>query len=335
MNVSMWVKAVQIIPRMSKEEWKQLDVIAKWLVMTRFAVMIMTFNSAAVAGILAWKNGEFNFLLWLLVTVGLIMAHATNNILNDVTDYRRGVDTGNYYRSQYGPQPLEHGLMTMRGVMTYAAVTGAIALACGFALVYVRGPLALALLAAGAFFVVFYTWPLKYIGLGELAVLIVWGPLMVGGGYYCVTGAWSWPVVLASIPYALGPVTVIFGKHIDKNKDDRAKGIHTLPVIIGEKAARYTVLVLFALEYLLVFYMILIGFFSPAMLVIVLALTVLPPILPMFKAPKPDTKPENFPADVWPLWFSAACFIHTRRYGILFLLGLLIDAALKVTGIWH
>jgi 1,4-dihydroxy-2-naphthoate octaprenyltransferase len=335
MNVSMWVKAIQIIPRMSKEEWKKLDVVAKWLVMTRFAVMIMTFNSAAVAGILAWKDGEFNFLLWLLVAVGLIMAHATNNMLNDVTDYRRGVDTDNYYRSQYGPQPLEHGLMTMREVLAYAGVTGAIALACGIGLVYVRGPLALALLAAGAFFVLFYTWPLKYIGLGELAVLLVWGPLMVGGGYYCVTGAWSWPVVLASIPYALGPVTVIFGKHIDKRKDDMAKGIHTLPVIIGEKPARYTMLALIALEYLLVFYMILIGFFSPAMLVVVLAVAVLPPLLPMFRAPKPDARPESFPADVWPLWFSAACFVHTRRYGILFLVGLLIDAALKVAGIWH
>jgi 1,4-dihydroxy-2-naphthoate polyprenyltransferase len=334
MNVSMWVKAVQIIPRISKDEWSKLDVIAKWLIMTRFAVMIMTFNSAAVAGILAWKNGQFNLGLWLLVAVGLIMAHATNNILNDVTDHRRGVDAGNYYRSMYGPQPLEHGLMTMRQVMTYAAVTGAIALACGLALVYVRGPFVLALLAAGAFFVLFYTWPLKYIGLGELAVLIVWGPLMVGGGYYCITGEWSWPIVLASIPYALGPVTVIFGKHIDKSKDDRAKGIHTLPVIIGEKAARTMVLVFFALMYLLVIGLVLVGFFSPAMLIVLLALTVLPKILPMFRAPKPEEKPEGFADDVWPLWFSAACFVHTRRYGVLFLAGLLIDAALHLSGIW-
>ncbi len=45
-------------------------------------------------------------------------------------------------------------------------------------------------------------------------------------------------MVLASLPYALGPTTVIFGKHIDKLDADKAKGIHTLPVIIGEKAAR-------------------------------------------------------------------------------------------------
>jgi 1,4-dihydroxy-2-naphthoate polyprenyltransferase len=330
----MWVKAIQIIPRMSKEEWGKLDVIAKWLIMTRFAVMIMTFNSAAVAGILAWKNGQFNLGLWLLVVVGLIMAHATNNILNDVTDHRRGVDAGNYYRSQYGPQPLEHGLMTMRQVMTYAAVTGAIALACGLALVYVRGPFVLALLVLGAFFVLFYTWPLKYIGLGELAVLLVWGPLMVGGGYYCITGQWSWAVVAASIPYALGPVTVIFGKHIDKSKDDRAKRIHTLPVIIGEKAARTTVLVLFALMYVLVIGLVLARFFSPAMLIVLAALTVMPTILPMFKAAKPEVKPEGFADDVWPLWFSAACFVHTRRYGILFLVGLLIDAVLHLSGLW-
>ena len=57
--------------------------------------------------------------------------------------------------------------------------------------------LALALMAAGAFFVLFYTWPLKYIGLGELAVIIVWGPLMVGGGYFVVTGDWSWQAALA------------------------------------------------------------------------------------------------------------------------------------------
>ena len=66
--------------------------------------------------------------------------------------------------------------------------------------------------ALGAFFVVFYTWPLKYGGLGELAVLVVWGPLMIGGGYYAITGAWNPYVVLASLPYALSTTAIIFGK---------------------------------------------------------------------------------------------------------------------------
>ena len=75
----------------------------------------------------------------------------------------------------------------------------------------------------------FYTWPLKYIGLGELAVIIVWGPLMIGGGYYVITGQWSWKVVLASLPYALGPTTVIFGKHIDKHDPTRPRASTPCP----------------------------------------------------------------------------------------------------------
>ena len=75
----------------------------------------------------------FDFGSWFLLALGLIMAHATNNLLNDFTDYSRGVDQDNYYRSQYGPQPLVHGLMTKRELLTYAALTGAIALAAGLA----------------------------------------------------------------------------------------------------------------------------------------------------------------------------------------------------------
>ena len=127
-----------------------------------------------------------------------------------------------------------------------------------------RGWPAVVLLALGAFFVLFYTWPLKYIGLGELAVIIVWGPLMIGGGYYVITGQWDWNVVLASLPYALGPTTVIFGKHIDKHDPDKAKGIHTLPVIIGERAARGRgERHVHCLQYVLVIYLVITGFFTP------------------------------------------------------------------------
>src|SRR4030066_446289 len=134
MNPSMWLKALQVIPHVSKDEWKKLDLISKWLISTRAAVLIMTFLSAAFAGIFAFRDGSFNLLKWLLVTLGLIFSHATNNLLNDYTDFTRGVDKDNYYRAQYGPQPLVHGLMTKRQHLTYAAVTGAIALLIGLVL---------------------------------------------------------------------------------------------------------------------------------------------------------------------------------------------------------
>jgi 1,4-dihydroxy-2-naphthoate polyprenyltransferase len=324
MNVAMWQKALRVIPRITKEEWEQLDVISRWLISTRAAVLIMTFISGAIAGILAIRDGQFNFWYWLLLTVGLIMAHATNNLLNDYTDYRKGVDKDNYYRAQYGPQPLVHGLMTSKQLLTYALVTGLVALASGAVLVAIHGWLALLLLGMGAFFVLFYTFPLKYIALGEIAVLIVWGPLMVGGGYYVITGDWNWNVVIAGLVYALGVTTVIFGKHIDKEEVDRSKRIFTLPVVIGEKASRYAVLGMIVLQYLSVIYLTLTGFFSPLLLIVFLAVPELLRILPMFRQPKPEEKPEDFP-DVWPNYFVAAAFVHNRRFGLFFLLGLILD----------
>jgi 1,4-dihydroxy-2-naphthoate octaprenyltransferase len=48
-------------------------------------------------------------------------------------------------------------------------------------------------------------------------------------------------------------------------------------------------------------------------------------IIPIFRNPKPEEKPENYP-DVWPNYFVAAAFVHNRRFGLFFLLGLMLNA---------
>jgi 1,4-dihydroxy-2-naphthoate octaprenyltransferase len=330
-DFGMWSKALQGVPRISKEEWDGLDVVSRWLIATRAMALVLSFISATIAGLLALQAGQFNLWVWLLLTVGLCMAHGTNNLLNDYTDYSRGVDKGNYFRAQYGPQPLEHGLLTKRQLLTYAAVTGLIAAAAGVALILYRDGLTVILMAVGAFFVLFYTWPLKYIGLGELALLLVWGPLMVGGGYYVLTGDWSWNVALAGLSYSLGVAAALMGKHIDKLDMDAAKKIRTLPVLLGDRLARYTTLAFIILQYLLVVYLILIGFFTPLMLVVFLSVPMfLRTVLPMYRNPRPPERPESYPADIWPLWYVASAFAFSRRFGILFLLGLILDTILRL-----
>jgi 1,4-dihydroxy-2-naphthoate octaprenyltransferase len=327
MNFAMWRKALKIIPRISNEEWEKLDIISKWLIASRAAVLVMTFLSAALAGVFAYQAGKFDLGLWLLVTFGLLFAHATNNLLNDYTDFVRGVDQDNYYRAQYGPQTLVHGLLDKSGLLIYAALTGLLAVLCGTALVYLRGGLTLTLMGLGIFFVLFYTWPLKYIALGEIAVLIVWGPLMIGGGYYSIAGEWNWQVVMASLPYALGVTGVIFGKHIDKYEADKAKKIYTLPIVLGEKLSRYTVVGMLALQYVSTIYLVAIEFFTPVLLIVFFALPTFLQIWPMFKAPKPGEKPKDFP-DIWPNYFVAGAFQHNRRFGSLFILGLIANVIL-------
>jgi 1,4-dihydroxy-2-naphthoate octaprenyltransferase len=324
----MWGRALDRMPRLSPSEWQALDPVARWLVACRASVLFMTFTAAALGGLMAWRADAFSWGLWLATVLGLVFAHATNNLLNDYTDSRRGIDTNNYYRNQYGVHVLEDGLMSEGEFWQYVGVTAGIALALGGWLILQRAGLTLNLMLAGGFFVLFYTWPLKYYGLGEPAVLLVWGPLMVGGSYYVLAGEWSWPVTWLSLVFALGPTTVLFGKHTDKLEADRGKGVNTLPVILGEARSRHWVLAMIAAQYLLCAALVVTGSFGWPLLLVLAGLPLLPELCAVFGAPKPRCAPAGYPADVWPLWFSAHAFRHTRRFTTLFLAGLVLDTLL-------
>ena len=333
-DFAMWRKALNVIPEVTKDEWSQLDVVSRWLISTRAAVLIMTFISAALAGLFALRDQTFQVIPWLAIAFGLIMAHAANNIFNDYTDFIRGVDKDNYFRTIYGAQPIASGLMTKRQHLTYFAVTGILALAAGIYLIALNAwdPTIWVLLGLGAFFVLFYTWPLKGFALGEVAVLIVWGPLMIGGGYYVMSHVWDWNVVIASLPYVLGVTTVIFGKHIDKIEIDREKKIYTLPVLIGEKAGRYSILAMMVLPYIFTAYLIAIKFFTPVMAIVLFALPTFFKVYPLLLKPKPTERPVDFPDGQggWPLYFAPLGFWNNRSFGMLFMLGLLVDVLLRI-----
>ncbi len=323
-DIAMWGRALTAMPRISRADWDGLDLVSRWLIATRSAVIVMTFTSAAFAG-------AFDATLFVFVTAGLCLAHATNNLVNDLTDHWKGVDRGNYFRTQYGPQTVEDGFLSVRQLILWAAVTGGAALAIGLYLVFVseRGGITLALLATGLFFVLFYTFPLKYIGLGEPAVLLVWGPLMVGGSYFVITGEWSNEVAVASLAYALGPTAVLFGKHTDKLSFDSAKKIRTLPVLLGESLSRKVTVGLLLAQYPVIGWLVYTGFFNPVMLVSFGSIFSLRRVFEVFAHPRPEKPPKSLPEGVWPLWFVGVAFWFTRRYSAFFLVGLLLDVALS------
>ena len=343
MDVQMWVKALKIIPHVSKEEWDKLDIISRWLVATRAAVLVMTVTASVIAGLLAATDGRFIWWRFLLVLLGLSFAHASNNLVNDLTDSRHGVDKDNYFRTLYGPQPLEAGLLTNRQMHTYIGVSGAIAALCGIILILTQQSstggnpwVTLGLMAVGTLFVLFYTYPLKFVALGEPTVLLVWGPLMVAGGYYAITGMWNWGTVWASLPYGLAVTAVIFGKHLDKRTEDREKHIHTLISLISEKAGRISVLVMWALMYLLPvgFIWLVPQYFSWPMFLVWLTPLLLKRnerqfIWDAFTHPRPVEAPETAKS-FWPLWFVAAAMMHTRLYGGILVLGMIIQTLWKV-----
>jgi 1,4-dihydroxy-2-naphthoate octaprenyltransferase len=174
-----------------------------------------------------------------------------------------------------------------------------------------------------------YTAPplrLKKRGLGEPTVLAVWGPLMVGGCYYAATGSIPAGILLASIPYGLLCTAVLMGKHIDKIPWDTPEGIHTLPVIMGERTARLVTQGMMVAFYVITFVLVVDGVVPWPAIAAVLGLPVLFKVWPQFGKPRPSEPPKDFP--IWPLWFAPLAFVHTRRAGALLVLGLIAGAVL-------
>jgi len=308
----------------------KVDVVSKWLVLVRACVFPLTVTSAAIGGLLAVGAPGFDPWLFGLAGFGLLLAHAANNLMNDLFDLESSIDTQSYPRALYAPHPVLSGLISKRGLVVAALVVNLFSLGVLIALTAERGWAILAFALGGFFVSAGYAAPpfrLKKRGLGEPGVFIVWGPLMVGGTYYASTGSIPGEIIAASVPYALLATTVLMGKHIDKLPWDKPAKIGTLPVLLGEHTARAA-----TLGMMLGFYV------STGALVIAGALPVwtllsfaggfrLVQVWRAYMEPKPAEPPKGYP--VWPLWYAPVAFVHARRAGALFLVGLAIAAIIR------
>lgn len=300
-----------------------VDSVTRWIVVTRAAVLPMTLFAGAVAGLLAVGHPGFNSLDLLLAVVGITAAHLANNLMNDLFDTSVGGDTASYPRALYAPHPLLSGLVTKRRLWTAIGLTNAVDLVILVVLTARRGWPIVAFALGGFLLSVAYTAPplrLKKIGLGEPDVLVVWGPLMVGGTFYATTGSIPWQVWLASIPYGLLCTSVLMGKHVDKIPYDAPVGTRTLPVLLGDRRARHLTLALMVAFYLLVAVSVAVGALPWPALLSLGALPRLVKLWPYYLKPPPHEPPADFP--VWPLWYAAIAFLHVRLAGLLLVIGL-------------
>ena len=306
----------------------RLDPVSKWLVLTRAAVLPMTLTAGLVGGLLAVRQPGFSWGWYVLALVGILLAHAANNLMNDLFDAEVGADTAGYPRALYAPHPILSGLISRKGLAGASLLVNTVDLAILVVLTVARGWPILVFGLAGFFLSAAYTAPplrLKKRALGEPDVLVVWGPLMVGGTYYAALGRVGWHVILASIPYGLLCTAVLMGKHIDKIPWDAPAGTTTLPVLLGERAGRRVTQGLMVAFYVLVVACVAVRALPWPALASLAALPALAKVWTPFSRPRPDAPPEGFP--VWPLWFAAVAFMHTRRAGALLVAGLAVAAA--------
>lgn len=333
---------------------RPMDRISKWLIITRSCVFSMTFLSGLLGGMLAALDGTFLFGRWLIVLVGLILAHAANNMVNDLFDVREGIDTGDYPRAAYAPHPLLDGLVSRGGLVAAILLCNLVDFGIAVYLTRLCGWPVMAFAVGGFLASVFYVAPplkLKQRGLGELAIFLIWGPLMIAGTYYVLAGSVPARIWMASVPYGLAVTVALMGKHLDKADKDRAKGVNTLPVVLGrDRALLATQLMVWA------FYLVIVGLAAAGGLpwIALLSLVSLPRanrFLVTLSRPMPATPQEAFsmaedaipkdlkerfdptlPADeypLWPLWYVVWAVWWVRQAGAWFVVGLFVAAILR------
>ncbi len=322
----------RILAQGNLPEGRTIDGVSRWLLITRACVFSMTITSALIGGLLAGATApSVHWGYFTLALAGLVFAHAANNMINDFFDTTGGVDTAEYTRALYAPHPLLSGLISKGGLIASIAAVNLLDLAILMALTSARGWPVVAFAMAGLFISVFYVAPplkLKHHGLGEPGVFIVWGPLMICGTYYVTAGTlpgWMW---IASIPYAITVTTVLIGKHVDKFEQDSARGIHTLPVILGRETSLRLNQALMIAFYPIVIGLVLTGALGWGVLLVLGALPRLVQVLKAYNAPKPAAPPPGY--RIWPLWYVALAFHHNKLAGGLFVLGLVVNLVLGV-----
>jgi 1,4-dihydroxy-2-naphthoate octaprenyltransferase len=237
-----------------------------WFLATRPWSFTMTAISVGVGGAVAALDGAFDVWLFLLTLVGAVCVHGATNLINDYFDYKSGVDRPGAPTTLYRPHPLVEELIFPQTVLTISLILYAIAAMIGLELIRLKGAGLLWFILVGAIASFFYTaGPIKYkyLALGELAVFLMWGPVIVGGTYFVQRGLLSLDAVLISVPFGLLVALVLLANNLRDIDYDRSAGIATLGTLLGQQKTRVLYQGLILLAYLAIALLIALKILSP------------------------------------------------------------------------
>ena len=204
---------------------------------TSAAAMMVGGCVAAADGTLSWP--------WLAITgCALFCVEVAKNAWGEVFDYDSGTDlaVAAEDRTDFsgGKRVLVDALLSRSQTWGMAFGFGAAALVLGTAVVFLREPLAFWIGAIGVLLGWSYHGPplrLAYRGLGELDVVLCYGPLIVLSTYLIQAGTLSWPAFWLSLPLGLLVAAFLWVNEFPDYLADAGAGKRNLIVRLGRRRA--------------------------------------------------------------------------------------------------
>lgn len=204
-----------------------------WIEGARPKTLIASLSPVLIGSVIAFKLGRLHWGIFLSCVIFSLAVQVGTNFTNDYIDFLKGADT----KERKGPRRLvQAGLVSpekMRsvtfGVFSMAALVGLYLMWIGG---WQIGVLALMAILLGYL----YTggpYPLGYLGLGDLFVLVFFGPVAVAGVVYLQTGVLSPAAILAGFPPGLLSTAILAMNNLRDREQDQKVGKKTLPVRFG------------------------------------------------------------------------------------------------------
>lgn len=303
----------------------------KWRVATRPFALPASTMSVIFGTVLAVTigNAQFNFIYFLGAFFGMALLHTGSNLLNDVFDFKKGID------QQVNPVS---GAVVRGWISTGEALKGAllflgVGTLIGLFLVSRVGLPIFWIGLIGVLIGVLYTWgplPLKFNALGDLAVFLNFGILGSLGAWTVQTGSLSWTPAIWAVPMSLLVVGILHANNWRDITDDTGGGIQTVASVLGDSKseAYYRFLLLFPFaSILLIIILSWVAGLHPRMpLTFLIVFLILPKALKLIKKGNRRTAPEQ-PLDFIALDGETAQF--NLLFGVLCTLALGLDALIK------
>ena len=200
----------------------------------------------------AFLAPNLNIPLLLLTLLGILFIHAGVNALNDLMDYKYGVDD---WLVLGASRVLQDKLLTEKEQILLIGTLLTLGSTIGVVLAFIRGFWILVIGLVGGILGIFYQIKpigLKYRALGDFSVFLAFGPLLALGSYYVQTGTISYIPFIAAIPVGFLVIAILHGNNFRDLVEDVKCGYKTVASLLGVKGSSLYYAVIISLAYLLV-----------------------------------------------------------------------------------
>lgn len=221
---------------------KIIEKINLWRAIARDYTLPQTVIAYLFAVALASKNYHVDYFLSFLGLIGVLLAHMSVNILDDYFDWKNGAVDEYKKLHDAGMQVkthkcfyLEQNLTSHRSLLIVALSMDAIAGILGLYIASKVGVSVLIIAALAGLMGFFYSAPpvkLSYRGLGEIAIGIIFGPLLILGAYITAGGRADITILFSSVIIGIFIANISHTHAIMDFKSDMAVGKLSLSTLL-------------------------------------------------------------------------------------------------------